>query len=244
MIVRNILAEWTKLRSTAAFWWTSGLILLLTIGLTLLMYGLGDMPAIAGVSEFVVSSYWTGSLIVVVVMATMIVTTEYRYKVSGTNFQVTPQRWEVAVAKLVLYVVISAILAFVTMLVSYLIANALIDGGFDWANNPAAQRSLWAVPLSTALMVVFCQGIGWLLRQTAGAITLVLFWWLALEMAIQFLPKVGEWVFKYLPMHNLNEFVLDAPGPDWGLGTSLAVFTAWAVGLWIAGVATLQARDA
>ncbi|WP_018297271.1 ABC transporter permease [Corynebacterium lubricantis] len=244
MIVRNILAEWTKLRTTASFWWTSGLILAIALGFTGLTFGLGDNSVLFGASEFIISSFWTGSLIAIIVMATMVVTTEYRFKISGTNFQVTPVRWEVAVAKYVLYAVIAAILSFVALVASYMLADALVDGGFAWTEQETATRALWAVPLAVALMVMFCQGIGWLLRQTAGAITLVLFWWLFLESAVSMIPKVGDAVYKYLPMHNINDFVMNAPGADWTIWEAFGIFGIWAVVLWIAGIVVLERRDA
>ena len=60
----------------------------------------------------------------------------------------------------------------------------------------------------------------------------------------QILPKIGEKVSEYMPFGNLMSFMLNQPGPHEQLGVSLAIFCAWAVVLWAAGVAVLHKRDA
>ncbi|WIM67406.1 ABC transporter permease [Corynebacterium breve] len=244
MVVRNMLAEWTKLRSTASFWWTSALILVFTIGWTILFASLDSADAPSYDPMLVTSSYSTFSLAVVMIQAIMIVTTEYRFKVSGTNYQVTPQRWEVAVAKLLLYVIISVVLSFVTLVIAYVAGDLIAANPIDWTENEFVKRSLWVLPLCTAAVVVFCQGISWLIRQTAGAVSLVLVWWLILEGMLAMIPKVGDKIFKYAPFNNFNQFLNDTPNPDWGIWTSFGIFAAFAFGFWIIGVIVLELRDA
>lgn len=244
MIVRNMLAEFTKLRTTASFWWTTGLILAFTIGWTVLFAALDSAEAPAYDVSLVGSGFYTFSLAVVMIQAIMMVTTEYRFKISGTNYQVTPNRWEVAVAKLLLYVIIAVVLTFITLVLSYTIGDMVATNPGDWTNNDAALRNLWAFPLAVAIAIVFCQGIGWIVRQTAGAVSLVLVWWLILEGMLNLIPRVGSDIYKYAPFHNLSRFMMDSPGPDWGVWASLGIFSAFAVVFWIIGVFMLEKRDA
>ena len=91
-------AEWTKLRSTASFWWTS--VLIIVFGA---FYGalfgtaskLGGMPY---APLTVAATMALTTAIIVIVQASMTVTTEYRFGIPPTNFRVAPKRWQVAVA--------------------------------------------------------------------------------------------------------------------------------------------------
>ncbi|WP_257159658.1 ABC transporter permease [Corynebacterium cystitidis] len=244
MIVRNMLAEWTKLRTTASFWWTTALILAFTIGWTILFAALDSAEMPVYEISLVSSGFYTFSLAVIMIQTIMIVTTEYRFKVSGTNYQVTPRRWEVAVAKLLLYVIIATALTFITLVISYTVGDAIAEHSVGWASSEEAQRSLWVLPLAVAVVVVFCQGIAWIIRQTAGAVSLVLVWWLILEGMFNLIPKVGRDIYKYAPFNNLRQFVIDLPSTEWGIWTSFGIFSAFAIGFWIIGLIMLEKRDA
>ncbi|WP_257181011.1 ABC transporter permease [Corynebacterium cystitidis] len=244
MIVRNMLAEWTKLRTTASFWWTTALILAFTIGWTILFAALDSAEMPVYEISLVSSGFYTFSLAVIMIQTIMIVTTEYRFKVSGTNYQVTPRRWEVAVAKLLLYVIIATALTFITLVISYTVGDAIAEHSVGWTSSEKAQRSLWVLPLAVAVVVVFCQGIAWIIRQTAGAVSLVLVWWLILEGMFNLIPKVGRDIYKYAPFNNLRQFVIDLPSTEWGIWTSFGIFSAFAIGFWIIGLIMLEKRDA
>ncbi|SES16516.1 ABC transporter permease [Corynebacterium cystitidis] len=244
MIVRNMLAEWTKLRTTASFWWTTALILAFTIGWTILFAALDSAEMPVYEILLVSSGFYTFSLAVIMIQAIMIVTTEYRFKVSGTNYQVTPRRWEVAVAKLLLYVIIAMALTFITLVISYTAGDAIAEHSVEWTSKETAQRSLWVLPLAVAMVVVFCQGIAWIIRQTAGAVSLVLVWWLILEGMFNLIPKVGRDIYKYAPFNNLRQFVMDLPSTDWGIWTSFGIFSAFAAVFWVIGLILLEKRDA
>ena len=112
-------AEWTKLRSTASFWWTSALIIAFGVfygGLFGTASKLGGMPY---APLTVAATMALTTAIVVIVQASMTVTTEYRFGIPQTNFRVAPKRWQVAVAKLVLGAVLAALLTFVGLAVAF-----------------------------------------------------------------------------------------------------------------------------
>ncbi|QYH19179.1 ABC transporter permease [Corynebacterium aquatimens] len=243
-MLNQIRAEWTKLRSTASFWWTSGVMIALGA-----MYGalfawtsqLGGMPYIP---LAVVASVALTTAIVVVVQQSMIVTTEYRFGIPATNFRLRPQRWQVAVAKLLLGAVLVALLTVVTLVVAFTVGDLTAAVSADWTSNPATKRALWALPLGMALLTMFVQGVGWLVRNTAGSVVIGLAMMLVIEAIAGLVPKIGQDLVSYLPFNNLLAFMTNQPTAYWELGTSLGIFAAWAVAAWVAGVVALHLRDA
>ncbi|KAA8734588.1 ABC transporter permease [Corynebacterium tuscaniense] len=250
-MLNTIISEWTKLRTTASFWWTSSIAIALSIGWTILMASLDspDTPSYGG--ALVVAGFASFGLLTLMIQAVMVVTTEYRYKVSATNMTLTPQRWKVALAKLVVYGGYATALSFLILAVSFVIGDLIATNPIGWASNEFTRRSLWAVPLATFVSSLLVQGIGWIVRQTAGALVVYLGWQFAVEPLIAFLPKVGQEIQAYAPFKNLQHFTTNIPnpGPQPGvdapieLWQSLLLFGVWAVVLYGIGLLLLEKRD-
>ncbi|MGP6174688.1 multidrug ABC transporter permease [Corynebacterium sp. A21] len=249
MFLNTLSSEWIKLRTTKSFWWTSALFIFFSVGIAALMGGFSEAGGTPPPDLIVTGLYMFG-FIVIAVQAIMVVTSEYRHKYQSVTYLATPKRWTVAVAKLLLYMVIAMVLTLITVVLCFLVAGWLLpsemSASYDPFGSESGQRILWIYPVMAAMMVIFSQGIALLLRQTAGAVTLVLMWFLALEEIIGFLPKIGENIKNYLPFGNLNAFVADFAIPDfhWGATGSGLYFLAWAVVIWLVGVIVLQRRDA
>ena len=237
-------AEWTKLRSTASFWWTAGLILLFSALYGALFGTLSRSGGLPYIPLQVVATVAMTTGIIVIVQQSMLVTTEYRFGIPATNFRVAPKRWQVALVKLVLGALLAAVLTCLGLVVAFVLGDLTATVPADWPSNPAAQRSLWAVPLGMALIAMFQQGVGWLVRNTSGAVVTGMGMMLLVETVVVLIPRLGPDVAKYLPFGNLIAFMTNQPTAYWSLGTSLGIFVAWAVALWVAGLATLEARDA
>ena len=253
MLVNTIRAEFTKLITTASFRWTTGLFFVFsllwaffTTRLTSLFDG---APAVASASIVVSGLLWL-NLSVLMIQAIMVITTEYRYNLPTPLYLANPHRAQVAVAKLVLYAVIAAILMFIGIVACLGLAQLMADEVVGFDNifaDPVAQRALWAYPVGTALMVVFAQGLALLLRQSAGtiAVGLILFW--GVDNLIQFVPKVGEKLMHFSPFNALRSWLTDTAG-SWSVFADnshwyLVVFVLWAAILWLGGVAALVKRD-
>ena len=237
-------AEWTKLRSTASFWWTSALIIVFGA-----FYGalfgtaskLGGMPY---APLTVAATMALTTAIIVIVQASMTVTTEYRFGIPPTNFRVAPKRWQVAVAKLVLGAALAALLTFLGLVVAFAIGDATAPVPANWVSNTASRRALWAIPLGMALITLFQQGVGWIARNTSGAVVTGMGMMLLVESIVGFIPRYGADVAKFLPFGNLMAFMTNSPTQNWELPVSLLIFAVWAVVAWIVGVVLLETRDA
>lgn len=235
--------EWTKLRSTASFWWNSALILIFgaffgaLFGFASKLGGMPYAPLTVAATMALITA------IVVIVQASMTVTTEYRFGIPPTNFRVAPKRWQVAVAKLVLGAVLAALATFVGLAVAFTVGDLTAPVPANWVSNTASRRALWAIPLGMALITLFQQGVGWITRNTAGAVVTGMGMMLLIESIVSFIPRYGADVAKFLPFGNLMAFMTNSPA-NWTLPVSLLIFAVWAVAAWIIGVVLLETRDA
>lgn len=253
MFFNLIRSEWTKLRSTASFWWTTGLVFLLSLGFAGLTAAFTDPenPAMMPVTPgFVVQPFTGFGIAILLIQAIMVVTTEYRFGLASANFMATPARWPVMVAKLVLYGIIAAVIALIIVLLTYALTYALIPDDirdtFTPFDDEQGQRNLWVLPLVTFVAVMFVQGIGMLVRQTAGAVAITIIWLLGFDQLLRLVPRVGEDIARAMPFHNMNMFISGQPyeGTEWNEWSSFAVFLAWALIAWIAGLILTLKRDA
>lgn len=251
--LNTLASEWTKLRTTRSFWWTTALFLFFSLGWAA-MQGNFTPEAEAGIpplwASTIVLAVYSFGFTVLIIQAVMVVTTEYRYNLQSVSYLASPQRWLVALAKLVMYVVIAAVLTFLAVIVSYYLAKLLAPASaaelFHPFEDEQALRLMWVYPVAAVMLMTFAQGIALLLRQTTGAVALMLIWFMGVEALVGIIPRVGDRILSYLPMENLEAFINDAAvqNAPWGAGGSGLYFAAWAVALWILGVVALERRDA
>ena len=249
--MRTALSEWTKLRTTASLWWTTALFIVFGVGFIGVFAVLikksqeADVPAVMPVTH--AASLIQNGLIILIIQAIMVVTSEYRFNFIATTFQASPNRTYVAFIKWLVYAVFAAILTFLCLVASLSIAKGILpDSPFKLTDNDVV-RLMWVLPLEAVLVVTFAMGVAWLVRQTAGAVSIVLIWYLVLEnRLLVIVPKVGPKIHGYMPFVNFHAFYTKTDVPDiaWGYNGSLLYFIAWAVGLFVIGVVLLNRRDA
>jgi ABC-2 type transport system permease protein len=91
-------------------------------------------------------------------------------------------------------------------------------------------------------------GVGALVRQTAGAISLLLVWTLLVENLVQLIPNVGQDISRWLPFNNATLFaanreVVGVVDPL-SVTASLGVFAGAALLIMIAATVVVRRRDA
>ena len=138
-MVNLIKSELIKLRSTKALWWTSGLILFFSLGFAPLNGAMTGslltseeaqkdpelyMSVVAGIgSDMGLSGFLSFGMMIVMIQAVMLVTTEYGANTSKTTLLATPTRWQVPIAKFLVYGVIASVLAFISNVVGTILAK-------------------------------------------------------------------------------------------------------------------------
>ena len=258
-MVTILKSEWVKLSTTGSFWWTTALFFLSSWGwagisasfMQPLEPEAVDMGFQPVSPESTVIFLLTLGLPLLMIQATMLVTTEYRFGTHAITFMASPRRWSVAVAKLVLYAVIAAVLTFIGVVGAYLLTDLLADSSisanFDPWNDEVGREQLWKYPLAAALVVAFAQGIGMLIRQTAGSVALGLILYLGVDQIVGMMPVVGDKIGGFMPFTAFQNWLSNTP-VDNKLWTEAAgsgvVFFIWVAVLWALGVLVVHKRDA
>jgi ABC-2 type transport system permease protein len=244
-------SEWIKLSTTRSVLWTSAAIAVLSIGLAALQGSTAFGPSSLS-PERAVTGVVVFGVPVLMILAAMTVTGEYRSAMIRTTFMATPNRTLVLVAKAVVAATFSAVyaaaLTIAAMLAGRLMAPPLTASNLSLV-DPGTWRLVGAISLFAALAGVLGVGVAALLRHSAGVVAALLMWPLVVEPILGNLPNIGSEVGPYLPFGNAFLFtrvqwlypVYDMP---WGELGSLAYFTTIVAAVYAAAIVVVNRRDA
>lgn len=262
-----VAAERIKLTSTRSPWWCTAVIVVLGLGLAAVIGVTSKLSLDAvtsqaesgrdrgGVEPFLPSlpdavSGVTGfGVLVLMVLAALAVTSEYRFGIVRTTFQAVPSRDRVLVTKAGLIGVSGALLTFVLTFGAYAIAKATAGseaGARLTLTGAEAWRTIYGVPIYALLCVALAVAVGSLVRQSAGAISLLLLWPLLIESLFALFGKVGREIQPFLPFANANHFLGSEQGIDWHWGPwgSLLYFVLFVAIVFGAALFVVNRRDA
>jgi ABC-2 type transport system permease protein len=243
-------AERIKLSTTRSVVWTAAAVAVLSIGLAALQvstaYGAAPLPperAATGVAVFGVP--------VLMVLAAMTVTGEYRSGMIRTTFMASPNRTLVLVAKALVAAVFSTVYAVVMTIAAVLVGQMLAAPLVTHLSiiDPATWRLVGAIALYAALTAVLGVGVAALLRHSAGAVAVLLLWPLLVEPVVGNLPSLGSEVGPYLPFANAFRFIdvqwlYPAYAMPWSAVGSLLYFTTVVAVVYVAAIVVVNRRDA
>jgi ABC-2 type transport system permease protein len=244
-------AERIKLSTTRSPVWSVLGVAALSLGVAALQgwtaYDLSPLPpdkAALGVAVFGVP--------VLMILASMTVTGEYRTGLIRTTLLATPNRTWVLIAKAIVAAAFSSICAVVMVLAAVLVARLFAEP-VAGAQLSLANSATWSVAggfaLYAALAAVLGVAVGALVRFAAGAVAVLLMWPLVAEPLLGNLPGSGAQIGPWLPFANMFRFLevewlfptYDIP---WGATGSLLYFVVLIVVVFVAAVVVLNRRDA
>jgi hypothetical protein len=242
-------AERIKLSTTRSPLWSAVAVAVLSLGLAALQAATayGSVPpqkAALGVVVFGVP--------VLMILASMTVTGEYRSGLVNNTFMATPRRSTVLISKAVVSALFSGLYAALMVIASVVVAKQVADP------VAASQLSLsasgtWRLAGATALYAMLAAvlgvGVGALLRFAAGAVAVLLLWPMVAEPLLGNLPNAGPEIGPWLPFANVYRFldvswlypVYDVPWGEWG---SLAYFAVVSAIVFGAALVVVRRRDA
>lgn len=242
-------SERIKLTTLRSPLWASAAAAVLSVGLATLQASVAydherlTVPTAAlGVAVFGVP--------VLMIVAAMTLTGEYRNGLIATTFMATPGRTLVICAKAVVAAVYSAAAAALMVVGSVLVARLVAAPGVgDNLTVAATLGFAAAIAPYAGLAAVLGVGVAALLRHTAGAVTVLLLWPLLVEPLLANMPGRRWEVGPYLPFANAFRF-LDVqwlfPGFAWRWGAlgSLGYFAAVVTVVFAAALVVVNRRDA
>jgi ABC-2 type transport system permease protein len=202
--------ERIKLFTTRSPMWCTLAALVVTIGFAALIAGVdSETPVTIASTQF---GYGFG-LVVIMVMAALAITTEYRFGTIKATFQAIPNRTATLLAKTTVVALFAALIGEVSAFGSVAISK-LIKSGADLSVNTAFEwRATAGVGLVYAAAAVIAVAVGLLVRHSAGAVSLVLIYSQLVESLIALIPKVGDDIQKWMPFYVANRFLTGDPDP-------------------------------
>jgi ABC-2 type transport system permease protein len=188
--------------------------------------------------------------IIVLVVALLAMTTEFRHGTIGRTLQLTPSRTRVLAAKLgvgVVYATAFFVVSLVVVAALLLFGSVTRDAGLQIGGEVG--RSLWQGLVGLALNAILGVAVGALVRSQVVAITVLLVWLFVVENLVAALwPEIGRWMpFQALNALFLSDEVL-ANVPE-GMVTpleptlALVTFLGYVVVASVIAVMLLRVRD-
>ncbi|MFE3191142.1 ABC transporter permease [Nocardia sp. NPDC059240] len=188
--------------------------------------------------------------LMVMILAALAVTSEYRFGTIKTTFLATPNRTSVLLAKAgaigVAMALLSAVLTFLGFFIFKGITNH--DAGSHLSLSSGDLRVFYAVPIFILLVVFLSVGVGALVRQSAGALSILIVWPVVIEPMVGAFGKVGHQIQVLLPFQNAGLFLgtVDAKSSYWHWGPwgGLIYFAIFSLIVFGAALFVVNKRDA
>lgn len=189
---------------------------------------------------------------VLMVLASMTITAEFRSQMIRTTFLAVPNRMLVLAAKAVVSAALAAVVTAVLVLAAVLVAGVLATPPATDALSLAGLQpwsTAGAFAIYAAVAAVLGVGVGALIRAAPGTVAVLLLWPLIIETVLGLLPATGSRVGPYLPFQNAYTFIGVQwlyPGYDmaWGPLGGLAYFSVVTAVVFASALVVVHRRDA
>lgn len=249
-----VTVERIKLFSTRSPWWCMILALILADGFITLGFIFSPDEISREFRPVDTQGTYLFGLMVMMVMATLAVTTEYRFGTIRTSFLSVPKRLPILLSKTLVAATLAGLIGLITSFGALGLGTVLVPDADLALNSGADWRAVLGVGLVYLLAAIIAVAVGILVRQSAGAIAIVICWPLLLEGIGLAIPKVGDFIADWGPFSRVSWFINGDQGasPESGdvatsvmsPGWSLLYFAAWAIGLLVIALAVAKKRDA
>ncbi len=245
-------AEWVKLWSVRSSWWTMLALVVLGAGLTIaICWGNASWLASQDADEAPGSFITWGMMLAqvcAVIVGALAVTSEYGSGMIRTSYAAVPRRGVVFAAKAVVVTSVLFVVGTLTALLGYVGGNYFLDReGIGLALEGSVARSMYGSGLFLAALGLLSLAVGFLVRHTAAAISIVLALVFVIGNMVSLIPgDLGVWITKLMPGNAASALVQPVTfRPDlFGAWTGFGVLTAEVVVVCAAAWYLLRRRDA
>ena len=256
-LLRSVRAEWIKFWSLRSTWITS----FITIALTVL-FGAGLTAVLGRTEEYqdtaknLITQGLTFGQVVVAVLGALIITGEYSSGQIRSSLAAVPKRGQLLVSKAVVLAIVSFLLGSVSVFLSWAISKPFIGEHAGSLTDSHYIGYIWGSGLVFATIALLALGLGFLLRSTAGTITVIVSLLFIISGPLQLAASKWPWIFKIIGClpSTVAEAVSDPfqRTTEWGgqgaqfltHGQAIAVFAAWALIPLITAWIVFSRRDA
>lgn len=256
--IRAIRAEWIKVRSLRSTWITSSIAVAITV-----LFGAGVAAASAQTTgweaeaKHAITSGTAIGMIVVAVLGALIVTGEYSSGQIRSSLAAVPQRGRLLLAKAIVGAVLAFVLGAGSVLATWALSLPFMNGNAGSLADPEYAGYIWGTGLCYAGIALMAMGLGYIMRSTAGVITLTVVLLFVINIPLSLIAMKWDWANN---VQGLLPQVASAAVTDpfalyyeWSQEGSMyflehwqaiAVFSAWAIVPLILGWIVFSRRDA
>ncbi len=250
-------SEWTKIKTVRSTMWTIGVTIVLGIGIGALVTTLtsshwSSMNLGSRVSFDPTQSSLVGLLFAqfaIGILGVLVISAEYTTGTIRATFSAAPNRSRVFGAKIVVFGVLSFVVAEVTSFVAFFLGQFLLSSPATHAtlSSPGAFRAVFGGGLFVCALGLLAMGMGTIIRHTAGAISAFVAVLLVLPIITAALPsQLAQDIRKFMP-DRIGVDMLTTKGQDFGAFSpwvGLFIICVYAVVLLAIGASMLEKRDA
>lgn len=251
-------SEWMKLRTVRSTFYT---LVAMTGGSVLVTFLICTAAADSYARDRAAGHPDSGSIVMLglalvgqiaaLVLGVLTVTSEYSTGGMRTTLAAVPRRTAVLVTKGILLGVVVFVLGVVTAVACFYAGNVPLRARnvAVGMSDPNVTRALVGSGLYLAGLAVFGLAIGFMIRHTAGAVTVGLALIFIVGGLVGLIPgTVGRWLYKLMPGNAGSQIVtFGAQGRDsraFSAWTGLAVFGVEVAVLLVIGAVLFERRDA
>ena len=256
-ILRSARSEWIKFWTLRSTWITSFIAIALTV-----LFGAGLAASLGQSEEYrdkamnLITSGLTFGQIVVAVLGALIITGEYSSGQIRSSLAAVPRRGRLLLSKAVVLSVSSFLLGSASIFLSWAISKPFLGEHAGSLTDSHYFGHIWGSGLVFVGIALMTLGLGFLLRSTAGAITVVVSLLFVITIPLQLAASKWEWINKVIGClpSTVSSAVSDPfqNATQWGgdgvqflsHGQAIAVFVAWALVPLIAAWVVFSRRDA
>ncbi|GGE91841.1 ABC transporter permease [Mycetocola zhadangensis] len=249
-------SETIKLRSLRSTVWSYAILIAMSFALTAVLAATlastmeGSLPAEAQTGIVMQVSSFPVALgqLVAAVLGVLFIAGEYGTGMIRSTFTAVPRRLPVLWAKALVLFVATFVVGLISTVGAYLIGSPFLSGSGIAAplSHPDVLRAVIGGALYLALIAVFALGVGTVVRNSAGGISVVLGIILILPTVLQFIP--AEWATNTVPYliseAGLGALGLQSDNPALEPWQQLLVVLGWVGASLTAGAILMKRRDA
>ncbi|MDO4901157.1 ABC transporter permease subunit [Actinomyces sp.] len=254
--LRAVHAESIKVRTLRSTWVTS----MIAVGITVLLgagaaIGFAASPELAEDAKHAIVFGSSFGQIVVAVLGALIITGEYTSGQIRSTLAAVPHRSRVLGAKAIVAGTLAFCIGAVSILLSWAVSAPFMHAHAGSLTDMHYLGYVWGTGLSFVVIALMALGLGFLMRSTAGSITVVMTLLFVLTVPLSLMATKWAWASKLIALLPLNvassvadPFSLSsswgADGGDFLSHTqAVLVFTAWGIVPLVLGWLLLTRRD-
>ena len=196
---RAVGSEWIKIRSLRSTWITSAIAIVTSVligaGLTI---GMGKIAEYADTARYSLIAGTTLGQIVVAVLAALVITGEYSSGQIRSSLAAVPHRGRLLWAKALVISFVAFLLGSLSTLLSWAISAPFLGEHAGSLTDAHYLGFFWGSGLAYAGIALMTLGLGFLLRSTAGSLTVVTVLLFVIEIPLSLMAMKWEWAAKII----------------------------------------------